>query len=277
MAKSKIVNNATVEERLTALFELQKVDSQIDDVHKLKGELPEEVQALTDEIAQIDERIERIKADIKEQELKVAKSNAEIGEAQTLIQRYEGQQNNIKNNREYESIMNQIELQKLEIQLLEKRIRDTRTQIATKDQTLEVSVKKREAKVKELDAKREELKKIIVKTEKDEKSLQKQREKARKAIDERMLLYYDRLREFYKQDGLAVVSLARTACEGCFNQIPPQVQVEVRHRKRIINCEHCGRILLDRGLAYGEATAGEEEEFGTFRDFPEVTTSDWDE
>lgn len=277
MAKSKIVNNATVEERLTALFELQKVDSQIDDVHKLKGELPQEVQALTEEIEQIDERIERIKADIKELDLKVAKSNADIGEAQTLIQRYDGQQNNIKNNREYESIMNQIELQKLEIQLSEKRIRDTRTQITTKEQLLDTTTKKRDAKVKELDNKREELKKIIVKTEKDEKTLQKQREKARKAIDERMLLYYDRLREFYKQDGLAVVSLGRTACEGCFNQIPPQVQVEVRHRKRIINCEHCGRVLIDRGLAYGENMNPEDEEFGTFQNFPDAPVTDWDE
>jgi predicted nucleic acid-binding Zn-ribbon protein len=275
MAKSKVVNNATVEERLTALYELQKIDSSIDDVHKLKGELPEEVQALSDELAQIEDKIERARAEIKELDGKVGKSNADIGEAENLIAKYEKQQDNIKNNREYESIMQQIELQHLEIQLCQKKIRETRTQITAKEQILDATVKKREQKVKALDAKREELKKIVIKTDKEEKNYLKQREKARKAIDERMLTYYDRLREFYKRDGLAVVSIDRTACVGCNNQIPPQVQVELRARKRILNCEHCGRVLIDRHLAFGEEAALNED--GTFSDYPGFADQEWEE
>lgn len=274
MAKSKIVNTATVEERLSALFELQKIDSNIDDVHKLKGELPNEVEALEQEIAQIDERIERTKAEIKEFEMKVARSNADIAESEALIARYEAQQNNIKNNREYESIMSQIELQRLDIQLSQKRIRETRTQIDAKNQVLDATVKRREQKAKALDAKREELKKIIAKTDKEEKNYLKQREKARKAIDERMLMYYDRLREFYSRDGLSVVSIDRTACNGCHNQIPPQVRLELRQRKRLLNCEHCGRILIDRALAYGEENANDEESFSGYTGYGD---SEWEE
>lgn len=274
MAKSKIVNNATIEERLVALFELQKIDSNIDDVHKLKGELPDEVQALEDEIAQLDERHERSRAEIKELDLKIAKYNADIAEAQMLIERYDKQQDNIKNNREYESIMNQIELQRLEIELCQKRIRETKTIADGKNQLLDASVKRREQRVKALDAKRDELKKIITKTDKEEKNYQKQREKARKVIDERTLVYYDRLREFYHRDGLAVVSIDRTACNGCHNQIPPQVRVELRSRKRMLNCEHCGRILIDRALAYGEDNANDEE---TFTGYAGYTEGEWEE
>jgi predicted nucleic acid-binding Zn-ribbon protein len=273
-ATKPVVTTSTVEERLTALHELQKIDSQIDNVHKLKGELPEEVNALNEEIEQIEERIERVRADIKDLELKVAKSNADIGEAENLINKYERQQDQIKNNREYESIMQQIELQQLEIQLSQKRIRETRAVVANKEILLEGTIKRRDQKLKELEAKKEELRKIIAKTDKDEKNYQKQREKARKAIDERMLAQYDRLRTFYFRDGLAIVSIDRTACGGCHQQIPPQIQVELRHRKRILNCEHCGRVLIDRALAYGEEFANDDSPYADYGDFVD---SEWEE
>lgn len=260
MAKLKTTNTVPVEERLTLLYELQKVDTQIDNIQKLKGELPSEVEALERELETLDTRLERAKIEAKELEAKMGKYKSQIGEAESLIEKYDKQQANIKNNREYESIMQQIELQKLEIQLLQKRIRETQTLITSKEQTLEGMVKKRESKNKELDAKREELKKIIAKTEKDEKNHLKQREKARKAIEERLLKQYDRIRAFYA-DGLAVVSVERDhhSCMGCNNQIPPQVVLELRQRKKLNTCEHCGRMLLDRGLAFGEETdLGEE-------------------
>lgn len=274
MAKIKTNNNVPIEERLLALNELQRIDSQIDSIQKLKGELPAEVEELENELANLDGRLERIQDEIKELNDKVSKFNAQIAEAEALIQKYDKQQGTIKNNREYESIMQQIELQYLEIQLLQKRIRETKTQIATKEQTADASAKKRDGKLKELDGKREELKKIIVKTEKDEKNLQKQREKARKAIDERTLKMYDRIREFYA-DGYAVATVDRAACSGCHNQIPPQAILELRQHKRITLCEHCGRVLVDRSIAFpGEMSEMGEE--GDFVDFPDYG-DDWDE
>jgi uncharacterized protein len=274
MAKAKI-NNIPVEERLTALYELQKIDTQIDNLNKLKGELPTEVENLENEITALNERNDKLKEDIKDLESKMSKSNSQIADGESLIAKYERQQESIKNSREYDSIMQQIELQKLDIQLVQKKNKETKANIALKEQLLEQGIKKRDAKNKEADTKREDLKKIIARTEKDEKALIKQREKARKVIEERLLRAYDRIRAFYTNDGLAVVSLERGSCEGCHNQLPPQMIVEMRSRKKIHNCEHCGRIFVDRQIAYPHLEHNQEN--GDMADFPDYSEEAWED
>jgi predicted nucleic acid-binding Zn-ribbon protein len=248
MAKKIVINTVPIEEKLLNLFELQSVDSQIDNIERLKGELPMEVSELEDEIVGLDTRISKLQSELKEMELKLTKHQASILEAESLIQKYEKQQDNVKNNREYDALTREIELQKLDIQLANKRIREGKVNLGNKEATLEAALKKKDAKTKELEKKEEELKKIITKTEKDEKGYQKKMEKSRKKIEDRLLKAYDRIRSAYK-NRLAVVTVERDSCGGCYNYIPPQVQLELGQRKRIISCEHCGRILVDREIA----------------------------
>jgi predicted nucleic acid-binding Zn-ribbon protein len=248
MAKKTVVSTVSIEEKLQNLFELQTIDSQIDNIERLKGELPMEVRELEDEIVGLDTRISKLQSELKDMELKMAKHSAAIHEAESLIAKYEKQQENVKNNREYDALTREIELQRLDIQLANKRIREGQVNITNKAATLEAATKKKDAKTKELDKKEDELKKIIAKTEKDEKNLQKKMEKSRKKTEDRMLKAYDRIRNAYK-NRLAVVTVERDSCGGCYNYIPPQVQLELGQRKKIVSCEHCGRILVDRELA----------------------------
>lgn len=248
MAKKTVVNTIPVEEKLQDLFELQTIDSKIDNIERLKGELPMEVSELEDEIVGLETRVSKLQSEMKEVEGKLSKHNAAIYEAESLIAKYEKQQENVKNNREFDALTREIELQRLDIQLANKRIREGKVNLGNKEATLEAATKKKDAKLKELEKKEEELKKIIAKTEKDEKSLQKKMEKSRKKIEERLLKAYDRIRNAYK-NRLAVVTVERDSCGGCFNYIPPQVQLELAQRKRIISCEHCGRIMVDREIA----------------------------
>lgn len=244
MKITKIVSNVSIEESLNELYELQVVHTEMDQIQKLKGELPMEVRDLEDEIAGLDTRLEKMRSEIKELEQKISKYNAQIKESEMHIQRYESQQENVKNNREFDALAREIELQKLDIQLAQKRIRETQGGIATKQLTIDATTKKKESKLKDLERKQEELKKIIAKTEKEEKTLQKKEAKVRKNIDERLLRGYDRIRNAYR-NGLAIVMVERESCGGCHNYVPPQTQLEIRQRKRIISCEHCGRILFD--------------------------------
>jgi len=246
--KTNVANSIPVEEKLKSLYELQTVDTQIDNIERLKGELPMEVRELEDELVGLDTRIAKLQDELKEMELRLAKHNASISESESLILKYEKQQENVKNNREFDALTREIELQRLDIQLANKRIKEGKLNLGNKEVTLEAAKRKKETKVKDLERKEEELKKIIAKTEKDEKNLQKKLEKARKSIDERLLKAYDRIRGAYK-NGLAVVSIERDSCGGCYNHIPPQVQKELSQRKKIVACEHCGRVLVDRELA----------------------------
>jgi predicted nucleic acid-binding Zn-ribbon protein len=247
MAK-KTTSNVPVEEKLQSLYELQTIDSKIDQIERLKGELPMEVSELEDEIVGLETRTSKLAAELKEIETKISKFNISIQESETLIGKYEKQQENVKNNREYDALTREIELQRLDIQLANKRIREGRQNLANKEITLEAAQKKKDTKVKDLERKQEELKKIILKTEKEEATLDKKMQRARKKIEERLLKAYDRIRGAYK-NRLAVVSVERDACGGCYNFIPPQVQLELVQRKRLIACEHCGRILVDRMMA----------------------------
>ena len=241
------VKDFSVEEKLTAVLALQKIDSKIDEIKTMKGELPMEVKDLEDEIEGLQSRINNTDAEINSiNNFIEAKTNAKK-EAQALIKKYEKQQDNVKNNREFEAINKEIEMQELEVRLNEKHVKDANFE--QKDR-LNARIKTEE-KIKEVEdalkIKRGELLKITADTEKEEKVLSKKSEEAKEKVDPRLLTAYNRIRTSYR-NGLAVVPIIRDSCGGCFNVIPPQRQSEIRQHKKIIVCEHCGRILVDIDL-----------------------------
>ncbi len=246
MAKKKEAASAVID-KLRDLYELQQIDSKIDEIQVLKGELPIEVSDLEDEIAGLQTRMNRMEEGIAELEGEASKHDANIREAEGLIARYTEQMDNVKNNREYEALMKELEMQKLEIQLSEKKIREANNSLYNKRETKDAAQARLEAKQKALETKKVELKAIVEKTEKDEEKLRKKSEKARKKIAERLLNSYARIRSNYR-NGLAVVTVERDACGGCFNQIPPQVQMEIATHNNVVACEHCGRILVDESI-----------------------------
>lgn len=234
----------TVAEKLRQLYELQLIDSQIDEIEILKGELPIEVSDLEDDIAGLVTRINRLSGTVQDLQGEIARHQANMEEAATLIERYQHQMDNVKNNREFEALSKEIELQKLEIQLSEKKIRQIKVDLENKQGTLDATEERKERQEKALVTKKVELGQIIEKTEKEEEKLRKKSERARKNIEERLIRAYDKVRKTYR-NGLSVVTVERDSCGGCFNKIPPQMQLEISMRKKIIACEHCGRILVD--------------------------------
>ena len=235
------------EERLISVLTLQKIDSKIDEIKTLKGELPMEVKDLEDEIEGLQTRLQNIDTEINNINSFIeAKSNAKR-DAQALMKKYEKQQDNVKNNREFEAINKEMEMQELEVRLNEKHIKDatfelkdrTNARLRTEDKIADV----REA----LEVKRRELEKITVETEKEEAVLAERSNAAREKVEPRLLSAYERIRGSYR-NGLAVVPIVRDSCGGCFNVIPPQRQSEIRQHKKIIVCEHCGRVLVDSDL-----------------------------
>ena len=246
-----------VGEKLKRLYELQLIDSEIDQIQVLKGELPMEVSDLEDEIAGLQTRIERLKQNIDDLAGEVSRHNANIQEADALILRYKSQMDNVKNNREYDALSKEIEMQELEKQLSSKKIREFQAQQETKQETLNAAEERLGTKSSELETKKVELKEIIAKTEKEEEKLNKKSDKAKKDIEDRLLKAYEKIRSNYR-NGLAVVTVERDACGGCFNSIPPQVQLEIGLHKKVLVCEHCGRILVDENvLHFGEEKAEE--------------------
>ena len=247
----------TVAEKLKNLYELQTIDSKIGEIEILKGELPIEVSDLEDEIAGLETRINRLTGQVASFDEEISSHRANIKEAEALIERYNSQLDNVKNNREYDALMKELEMQNLEIQLSEKKIRGIDKDKERKAETLAATQERLDAKTNDLKTKKVELEEIIKKTEKEEQQLRKQADKARKKIEDRLLKAYDRTRSNYR-NGLAVVTVERNACGGCFNMIPPQLQLEISMQKKIIACEHCSRILVDDAIA-AEVT-GEEQE-----------------
>jgi predicted nucleic acid-binding Zn-ribbon protein len=238
----------SVEEKLSSLVRLQKVDSKLDQIRVLKGELPIEVSDLEDEVQGLNNRKNRIEEEVNGiTEYIESKKNA-IKEAEALAKKYEKQSESVKNSREYEAINKEIEMQQLEAKLAEKNIRDANYELSDKAKYLEQVRKNIAGNNEVLSHKKGELGKIIVETEKEETHYEKMREKARKDIDARLLYSYDRIRNNY-HNGLAVVSVARDACGGCYNAIPPQKQSEIRQRKKVMVCENCGRIFVDEELS----------------------------
>ncbi|TAG31601.1 MAG: hypothetical protein EAZ13_01660 [Sphingobacteriia bacterium] len=241
------VKDFSVEEKLVNLLRLQKVDSKLDEIQILKGELPMEVSDLEDEILGLQSRQTRIEEEINGiSEFIEGKKNS-IKESEALIAKYEKQSDNVKNNREFEAINKEVEMQQLEVKLCEKHIRDANEELAEKIKALEIAKKQVGVKDGVLNHKKGELEKIIADTEKEETALNKSSADARAHIDERLIYSYDRIRKSYR-NGLAVVPVERDACGGCFNSIPPQRQSEIRLHKKIIVCENCGRILVDADL-----------------------------
>jgi len=239
----------TIAEKLKDLHDLQLIDSQLDEIEVLKGELPVEVSDLEDEIAGFDTRIEKLQSAIKDLEVDVSKHYGNIKDSEALIAKYNKQLDSVKNNREYEALTKEIELQELEIKLSEKRIRETKLNVDLRTESLDQAIERKDSKLKDLETKKIELEKIIEKTVKEEEKLKKQTDKARKKIEERLLLAYDKIRKTYR-NGLAVVTVERDSCGGCFNQIPPQMQLEISLSKKIIACEHCGRVLVDSAIIH---------------------------
>ena len=235
----------TVEEKLQNLYELQRIDTEIDKIKTLRGELPLEVQDLEDEIAGLETRIENLKGELGALAKTSSSRIMDIKKAEEAIKKYSEQLDNVRNNREYDALSKEIEFQKLEIELQEKRIREAQKAKAEKEALMEESKKRYEDKVSDLEAKKGELNDIINETHKDEESLQTKSEELAATIDERLLTAYRRIRS-NARNGLAVVTVDRDACGGCFNKIPPQRQLDIRSRKKIIVCEYCGRILIDK-------------------------------
>jgi hypothetical protein len=241
------VKDYSVEEKLTSLVKLQKVDSKIDGIEILKGELPIEVSDLEDEITGLNARLNRIEEEMNGMQQFIEEKKNIIKESQELIKKYEKQSDNVKNNREFEAVNKEIEMQTLEVKLSEKHIKDATEDLSEKAKQLELAKKAISVKENNLKGKKSELEKIIEETDKEEKHYKKLQEAARSNVDERLLTSYDRIRNNYR-NGLAVVPIERDSCGGCFNAIPPQKQSEVKQRKKIIVCENCGRILVDDDL-----------------------------
>jgi len=245
MAKAK---QATVEEKLLALYKLQSIDTEIDKIKILRGELPLEVQDLEDEIEGLQTRVSKVNDEIGSFETSVKEKTATIKDAKALIEKYDEQLKNIRNNREYDSLNKEIEYQNLEIELAEKRIKETKMSIMSQADVIEGAKNRLSDRTKDLDLKKSELDSIIAETQKDETKLLKDSGVAEKVIDERLLNAYTRLRGSVR-NGLAVVPVLRDACGGCFNTVPPQRQMDISARKKVIVCEHCGRILVDKVMA----------------------------
>jgi len=234
----------TIEEKLRALYSLQLVDSEIDKIRTLRGELPLEVQDLEDDVAGLETRIGNLRGEVAELEKSIVGKTNEITNSQALIKKYEEQQNNVRNNREYDSLSKEIEFQTLEIELCNKKIREFTAQVAEKKEVMAEAQTALDERTRDLDGKKSELDDITRDTQKEEEQLDEKSSQLQTKIEERLLTAYKRIRS-NARNGLAVVSVKRDACGGCFNQIPPQRQLDIRSRKKIIVCEYCGRILVD--------------------------------
>jgi predicted nucleic acid-binding Zn-ribbon protein len=241
------VAELSVEDKLRALYRLQKVNSEVDKIRTLRGELPLEVQDLEDEIAGLETRIDKLQEELKTVDQSVATKKTEILNSQALIKKYEEQQNNVRNNREFDSLSKEIEYQKLEIELCEKKIREYTVQSKDKQEIIDESKKTLEERSNDLKEKKSELDEIITETQKEEDEMLNERQEIEQLIEERLVTAYKKIRK-NARNGLAVVTVERDACGGCFNQIPPQRQLDIRSRKKIIVCEYCGRILVDEEI-----------------------------
>lgn len=233
----------SMQEKILALYELQKVDSKIDQINKVKGELPLEVQDLEDEMAGMKTRIDHINAEIEELNALTKQRKREMDQAKIMIGNYKEQQNNVRNNREFDAITKEIEYQELEIELAEKRLKEYAAGIKAKKLQLEEAENLSKDRAADLAAKKSELEGIEAETAPQVAEYEAQRQQVQVKIDERLLAAYDRIRRNVR-NGLAVVTVKRDACGGCFNRIPPQRQVDIRQGKKIIVCEYCGRILV---------------------------------
>lgn len=245
MAKKK---EATVEERLRALYDLQLIDSRIDEIRNVRGELPLEVRDLEDEVAGLNIRLEKLVSGLELIDNDINSKKNLIEESKSLMKKYSEQQKNVRNNREYNSLSKEIEYQELEIELAEKHIREFKAQIEQKKEVIAETKERLKERETHLKHKKSELDDILAETEKEEQALIQKSEEYKDEIESRLVAAYNRIRNNVK-NGLAVVPIERGASGGSFFTIPPQVQVEIASRKKVITDEHSGRILVDAALA----------------------------
>ena len=247
MAK-KDPSELSVEERLKTLYQLQTALSAIDEKRALRGELPLEVQDLEDEIEGLTTRVDKIAADIADYQKAITQKKGEIADAEASVERYKAQLNEVKNNREYDTLSKEIEFQTLEIELCNKKIREANNKIADKEQekaNSEALIAERQG---DLDVKKNELEEIMEETRVEEEKLKEQVKNLEAKIEGRLLTSFKRIRK-NARNGLGIVYVQRDACGGCFNKIPPQRQLDIKMHKKIIVCEYCGRIMIDPELA----------------------------
>ena len=238
----------TVEEKLSSLYQLQKIMTEIDKIRTLRGELPLEVQDLEDEIAGLETRLQNYQMDIKNFEVSVNEQKNKITESNGLIEKYKVQLDNVRNNREFDNLSKEIEFQGLEVEFSEKKIREYNEAISTKKEDIVKLKETLEGRKADLIQKKEELDQIIADTRQNEEDLRDRAKKLESQIEPRLLAAFKRIRKGAR-NGLAVVYIQRDACGGCFNKIPPQRQLDIKLRKKIIVCEYCGRIMIDPELA----------------------------
>ncbi len=243
MAKKNSADSS-VTEKIDALYNLQVIDSSIDKIRTIRGELPLEVKELEDEVAGLTTKLETLNTELSDLETEISNRKNSSKDAKEAIDKYTEQQKNVRNNREFDAISKEIEFQGLEIELNDKKIKEAKFKIDSKSSVIEDAKNKVDERAKDLEVKQNDLAKIIEETEEDEAKLIKKSDKAKKSIEERLVTAYERLRT-NAINGLAVVSVERDSCGGCFNQIPPQRQLDIEARTKIIVCEHCGRILVE--------------------------------
>ncbi|MGB0880395.1 MAG: zinc ribbon domain-containing protein [Polaribacter sp.] len=248
MAKKKEVS---VEQKLRALYDLQLIDSRIDEIRSVRGELPLEVEDLEDEVAGLNTRVSNLTEDVENLETDINNKKLAIDESNALMKKYDEQQKKVRNNREFDSLTKEVEYQDLEIQLAEKRINEFKVKIAQKNEIIEVTKEKLAKQEQHLGHKKSELDAILKETESEEKLLLKKSDEFSKSIDAHLLKAYSRIRTKVK-NGLAVVAIERGASGGSYFTIPPQVQLEIANRKKITVDEYSGRILVDAALAAEE-------------------------
>ncbi|NLN96243.1 MAG: hypothetical protein GX128_08765 [Bacteroidales bacterium] len=234
----------SIENKLIALYNLQQIDSQIDRIRIVRGELPLEVEDLEDEVVGLETRISNFRKEVEGIKAKITEFEQNIQTSKTLVEKYNAQQMNVRNNREFESLKKEIEFQNLEIQLSEKKIKEFNLSQAAKKEEISKAKQELDERRGDLDQKKKELKDIVSETEREEEVLKVQSENNQKVIEERLLNAYARIRKSAR-NGLAVVMVERDACGGCFSKIPPQRQLDIKMHKKIIVCEYCGRILVD--------------------------------
>ncbi len=287
---SFIMIERTIEQKLNALLKLQSIDSKLDELRRVRGDLPNEVQDLEDDIIGLQTRINNYGNNISSFESEVESKKHRKKDAEKLIQKYKEQQNNVRNNREFESLSKEIEAEELEMELCDKKIKKAQDEIYGVQNSIAKEDKILVERKKDLDSKKEELSTILAESENDEQKLLKDRDKQTKNIEDRLLRSYDKIRD-NSINGLAVVMVKRDACGGCFNIVPPQRQADIREKKKIIVCEHCGRIFAGveeiviieekktRGRKAGTtvATAGKKEEaMAAVSSFTDIAAADLD-
>jgi predicted nucleic acid-binding Zn-ribbon protein len=237
----------TIADKLDSLVKLQDIDSKLDVLRKLRGDLPEEVSDLEDEVVGIEKRATRFQSDLDSVQDEIESHRLNKKESERLIEKYKEQQMNVRNNREYDAISKELELQELEIQLSEKRIREGEFKLKSKQVEIDETNETLGGKKEVLEIKRKELDKLVIESQEEEEKLLKQSTKQSKKVEDRLLKAYTKIRGSAK-NGLAIVTVDRGACGGCFNVVPPQRQADIMEKLKIIICEHCGRILADADI-----------------------------